>query len=276
METPFPGIGTAINVLAVLIGSSAGIAFGHRLRESTRSLVTDCLGLVTLAVAILSVLSVSSPAIVDLVGDGVPVLIVLGALVLGGLLGSLIGIERRMNSAAGAIQRWAARRFPAASGADPAVTSGTESGSSGAGGPHPALARRRFIEGWLTASLLFCVGPLTVLGSLNDGLGQGIDQLALKSVLDFFAATAFAASFGIGVMFSAGSVLVVQGGLTLLGVFLGSFVTQAYIDGLTAVGGLLLIGIALRLLKIKDIPVGDMLPALALMPLLMWLVSLLG
>ena len=77
-------------------------------------------------------------------------------------------------------------------------------------------ARERFIEGWLTASLLFCVGPLTILGSLNDGLGRGIDQLALKSVLDGFAAMAFAASFGIGVMFSAVSVLVVQGLLTLV------------------------------------------------------------
>jgi len=129
-------------------------------------------------------------------------------------------------------------------------------------------ARERFIEGWLTASLLFCVGPLTILGSLNDGLGRGIDQLALKSVLDGFAAMAFAASFGIGVMFSAVSVLVVQGLLTLFGVLLGGLVPESHISALTATGGLLLAGIGLRLLRIRDVPVGDMLPALLVAPLL--------
>ncbi|HQV83861.1 MAG TPA: DUF554 family protein, partial [Ornithinibacter sp.] len=125
---------------------------------------------------------------------------------------------------------------------------------------------------WLTASLLFCVGPLTILGALNDGLGRGIDQLALKAVLDGFAALAFAASFGVGVLLSAVSVLVVQGALTVVGVLLGDLVPDAHISALTATGGLMLAGIALRLLRIRDIPVGDMLPALIVAPLLTQLV----
>ena len=133
-------------------------------------------------------------------------------------------------------------------------------------------ARERFIEGWLSASLLFCVGPLTILGSLSDGLGNGIDQLTLKSVLDGFAALAFASSFGIGVLLSAVSVAVVQGLLTLLGVVLGSMLPDAHIAALTATGGLMLVGISLRLLRIREIPVGDLLPALIVAPLLTQLV----
>lgn len=112
------------------------------------------------------------------------------------------------------------------------------------------------------------MGPLTILGALNDGLGRGIDRLALKAVLDGFAALAFAASFGVGVLLSAVSVLVVQGALTVVGVLLGDLVPDAHISALTATGGLMLAGIALRLLRIRDIPVGDMPPALIVAPLL--------
>ena len=133
-------------------------------------------------------------------------------------------------------------------------------------------ARERFIEGWLTATLLFCVGPLTILGTLSDGLGKGIDQLVLKAVLDGFASIAFASTFGVGVLLSAVSVGVVQGSLTVVGVLLGSIMPEAHIAALTATGGLLLAGIGLRLLRIKDVPVADMLPALVIAPLLTQLV----
>jgi uncharacterized protein len=245
----FPGFGTVLNVLTVLVGAGLGMLVGHRLREHTRSTVTDVLGLVTLLVAGLSAVAVTDPALRDAVGTGFPLLIVLGALLIGSITGSALRIEDRLEGLAGRIQAWVARR------------SRTEGGTD-----HEA--RERFIEGWLTASLLFCVGPLTILGSLNDGLGRGIDQLALKSVLDGFAAMAFAASFGIGVMLSAVSVLVVQGTLTVLGVLLGGLVPDAHIAALTATGGLLLAGIGLRLLRIRDVPVGDMLPSLLVAPLL--------
>ncbi|MEO5609937.1 MAG: DUF554 domain-containing protein [Ornithinibacter sp.] len=257
MTSLFPGAGTVLNVVTVLLGASVGMAVGHRLRERTRSVVTDCLGLVTLLVAALSAAAVVDPALSSATGSGAPVLIVLGSLLIGSVIGSLIGIEDRLEGLAGTIQGIVSRRWS------------TEGGAEG-GTDHES--RERFIEGWLTASLLFCVGPLTILGALSDGLGRGIDQLALKSVLDGFAAMAFAASFGVGVLFSAVSVAVIQGVLTVVGVLLGSLVPDAHIAALTATGGLLLAGIALRLLKIRDVPVGDMLPALVVAPLLTTLV----
>jgi uncharacterized membrane protein YqgA involved in biofilm formation len=135
------------------------------------------------------------------------------------------------------------------------------------------VARERFIEGFVTASLIFCVGPLTILGSLSDGLGRGPDQLILKSVLDGFAAIAFAASLGPGVMASVVAIVVVQGSLTLVGVFIGDVLAEAYIAAITATGGLLLIGVGLRLLQIKAVPVGNLLPALLVAPALVSLVA---
>lgn len=253
MDGAFPGLGTLINVVAVLVGAGLGMLAGHRLPERVRDVVTDCLGLVTLLVAILSALDVTSPALAETVGQGAPVLVVLGSLLVGGIVGSLLRIEERLESLAGAVQRLVHRRGGAAD-------QGHE-------------ARERFIEGWLTASLLFCVGPLTILGSISDGLGRGIDQLALKSALDFFASIAFASTFGVGVLLSAVSVAVVQGALTLVGVTLGEVASEAHVAALTAVGGLLLVGIAFRLLRIRQVPVGDLLPALVVAPLLVSLVA---
>ena len=200
MDGAFPGLGTLINVVTIVVGSLLGMAVGHRLPERTRSVVTDCLGLTTLLMAGLSALSVTDTSFAAAVGTGAPVLIVLGSLLIGGITGSLLGIEERLEGLAGRIQERLARR--------PTLVGAEETGQD-------HRARERFIEGWLSASLLFCVGPLTILGSLSDGLGRGIDQLTLKSVLDGFAAMAFASSFGVGVLLSAGSVLVVQGLLTL-------------------------------------------------------------
>ena len=132
--------------------------------------------------------------------------------------------------------------------------------------------RQRFIEGFVTSSLVFCVGPLTVLGSLSDGLGKGADQLFLKSALDGFAAIAFAASLGWGVAASILSLLVVQGSLTALGAVLGDVLPEAQVAALTATGGLMLVGVALRLLRIRQLPVGDLLPGLVVAPLLTTLV----
>lgn len=251
MDAAFPGVGTLLNAAAVVAGALLGMAAGHRLPERTRSVVTDCLGLVTLLMAGLSIISVNDDALRFAVGSSAPVLIVLGSLLIGGIAGSLLRIEERLGSVAGVVQTRFAR-------------DGTAHG------------RERFLEGWLTATLLFCVGPLTILGSLNDGLGRGIDQLAVKSVLDFFASIAFAASFGIGVLFAAVSVLVVQGVLTLVGVLLGTVMPEAHIAILTATGGLMLLGIAFRLLRIRDIPVGDLLPALLVAPLLVQAVMWFG
>ncbi|MFD7306798.1 DUF554 domain-containing protein [Promicromonospora sp. NPDC059942] len=279
MNVDFPGLGTLVNVGTIVVGSLLGMAVGHRLPQRTHAVVTDILGLVTLLVAALSAFAVTDAAFVSATGSGAPVLIVLGSLLIGGIAGSLLRIEDRLEGLAGTIQGWLARRSDA-----------RRSGGSRSGGrrtPHrPVLidetetgqdpaARERFIEGWLTASLLFCVGPLAILGSLSDGLGRGIDQLLLKSVLDGFAALAFASSFGVGVLLSAVSVGVVQGLVTLAGVLLGSVLPDAHIAALTATGGLMLVGIGLRLLHLKQIPVGDLLPALVVAPLLTQLVIVL-
>jgi uncharacterized membrane protein YqgA involved in biofilm formation len=226
-----------------MVGSGLGVLLGHRLPQRTRDTVTDALRLTTLLIAGLSAMSVTDPVLSAAVGADAPVLIVLGAVVLGGIIGSLLRIEGRLEGFGG----WLRDRV---------------TGSGGSQG------RQRFIEGFVTASLVFCVGPLTVLGSLEDGLGNGSQQLMLKSVLDGFASIAFAASLGIGVMASALAVLVIQGSLTALGAALGSFVPEPHLLALTGTGGLLLAGVGLRLLQVKAVPVGDLLPALVVAPVL--------
>jgi uncharacterized protein len=238
-----PGIGTLVNVATVLLGASIGVLAGHRLPERTRDVVTDALGLVTLLIAATSAVAVGTPALTSYVGSSAPMLIVLGAMVIGGVVGSLLRLEARVEGLGG----WLQTRLAGETG---------------------SVERHRFIEGFVVSSLVFCMGPLTILGSLNDGLGQGADQLYLKSALDGFAAIAFAASFGWGVAASALTVLVVQGGLTVVGLLLGDVLPDAHVAALTATGGLLLVGVALRLLRIREIPVADLLPALVAAPLL--------
>ncbi|MCD4526392.1 DUF554 domain-containing protein [Nocardioides sp. cx-173] len=243
-----PGIGTAVNVVTVLVGTVLGRLLGNRLPVRTRDLVTDALGLVTLLIAATSAVAVLDPALSVRVGDSAPMLIVLGSLVLGGIVGSLLRLEQRVESLGG----WLQRRL---------------SGETG------SAERHRFIEGFVVASLLFCTGPLTILGSLNDGLGNGADQLFLKSTLDGFAAIAFASAFGWGVAAAAITVFVVQGALTVVGMLLGDVLPDAELAAITATGGLLLVGVALRLLRIREIPVADLLPALLVAPALVALAA---
>ena len=250
----FRGFGTLVNVATVLLGSSIGVLIGHRLPERTRDVVMDGLGLVTLLIAALSAVAVTDPVLADAVGDSAPVLIVLGAVLLGGIAGSLLRIEQRMESLGDVLRR--------------RLTRGDDVGDGGRGSDE----RKRFVEGFVASSLVFCVGPLTILGSLQDGLGRGSDQLILKAVLDGFAAVAFAASLGWGVAASALVVLVVQGSLTALGAALGTVLPEPHLLAVTATGGLLLAGVALRLLRVKAVPVGDLLPALLVAPLLVELV----
>lgn len=236
-----PGIGTAVNVMTVLLGAGLGVLLGNRLPVRTRDVVTDALGLVTLLIAALAAFAVTDAALSSYVGSSAPLLVVLGSLVLGGILGSLLRLESRVESLGGWLQ-------------------------SRLAGDRGTVERHRFIEGFVAASLLFCTGPLTILGSLNDGLGLGAEQLFLKATLDGFAAIAFAASFGWGVAVSAVTVLVVQGSLTGVGLLLGDVLPDAHVAALTATGGLLLVGVALRLLRVREIPVADLLPALLIAP----------
>jgi uncharacterized membrane protein YqgA involved in biofilm formation len=247
-----PGIGTAVNVVAVLVGTTLGVLLGDRLPERTRRVVTDGLGLVTLLIAGTAAAAVSDDALSTTVGSAAPMLIVLGAVLIGGIIGSLLRIEDRLEGFGGVLQRAAVRRFGARGGSE---------------------ARERFIQGFVVSSLVFCVGPLTILGSITEGVGNGADQLLLKAALDGFAAIAFASAFGWGVGASVIALVVIQGGLTALGVALGSFVPDAHLSALTATGGLLLVGVALRLLDLKQLKVADLLPALLVAPLLVQVVT---
>jgi uncharacterized membrane protein YqgA involved in biofilm formation len=244
----FPGIGTLVNVVTVLLGAGLGVLLGHRLSQRTRDVVTDGLGLVTLLIAILSMLAVTDRTLVSHIGSSAPMLVVLGSVLVGGIVGSALRLEERVESLGG----WLQRRLTSDTG---------------------TAERQRFVEGFVAASLLFCTGPLTILGSLNDGLGRGADELYLKAALDGFAAMAFAASFGWGVAASAITIVVVQGGLTVVGVLLDDVLPHAHVAALTAVGGLLLVGIALRLLRVRQIPVADLLPALVVAPILVSLAA---
>jgi uncharacterized membrane protein YqgA involved in biofilm formation len=239
----FIGFGTLVNVCTVLAGATVGVLVGHRLPERTRKVVTDALGLVTLLIAATAAAAIADDTWARAVGDSAPMLIVLGALLLGGIVGSLLRLEDRLEGLGG----WLQRRLTPREG---------------------SVGRVRFIEGFVTASIIFCAGPLTILGSITEGVGRGADQLLLKSALDGFAAIAFAASFGWGVAAAALAVLTIQGSLTALGALLGDFLPDPELAALTATGGLLLVGVALRLLDLKQVKVADLLPALVIAPLL--------
>jgi uncharacterized membrane protein YqgA involved in biofilm formation len=245
----FIGTGTVVNASTVLAGSTLGVLIGHRLPLRTRSVVTDGLGLVTLLIAASSAFAVGDGTLSKAVGDSAPMLIVLGSLLVGAIVGSLARIEDRLEGLGDALQRRLTR-------------------GGGDDGDHSREARDRFVAGFMTASLVFCVGPLTILGSITEGIGNGADQLLLKSALDGFASIAFAAAYGWGVAASVLTLVVVQGSLTALGAALGDFLPDAHLAALTATGGLILVGVGLRLLEIKQIKVGDLLPALVVAPLL--------
>lgn len=245
MAAMFIGIGTVTNVVTVAVGAALGLVLGDRIPERTSRTITDVLGLITLVLGVGSALSMSSEALTAAVGPGAPMLIVLGSLLLGAIVGSALRIEERLEWGAA----WLRQRF---------------AGTGDAG---------TFVDAIVTPTLLFCIGPMTILGSLSDGLGRGADQLLVKSVLDGFAAIAFASTLGWGVLFSAVAVGLLQGSLTLAAFLLGDLFSLAQIDTLTATGGVMLVALGIRLLKLKDIPVGDLLPALVFAPALVVLVE---
>ncbi len=234
----FLGAGTLMNVSAILLGSAVGVLLGSRLMNGSQSLVTDVLGLITALGAVTALTPLWSADFLQAFPEGSPLLIILVTMLLGGLLGSALDLERRLDSL-GEILR---KRFKA-------------------GKDSP------FTEGFVAASLLFIIGPLAILGSISDGMARGLDQLILKSSLDFFAAMAFASTLGWGVAASVIPLAIYQGAWTVVGWSAGNILEPYQIDAMTIVGGLLLIGISLRLLQIKTIAVANLLPALFLAPL---------
>ena len=236
----FVGVGTLVNVATIIVGSLIGLAVGGRLGVQTRSTITDVLGLITAVIAGLSIIPVTHPALNAAVGHQAGFTVILLALLIGAIIGSGLHIEDRLNGLGDTAKRYFTR----------------DSGD------------RRFVDGFVTATLVFCVGPLAILGSLSDGLGRGADQLYVKAILDGFSAIAFARSLRGGDLLSAVAVAVYQGTLTLLGRLLGTVLTTAEIDALTVTGGIILLGLSIRLIGIKQIRVADLLPALVLAPVL--------
>jgi uncharacterized membrane protein YqgA involved in biofilm formation len=237
------GLGTIINLLAIVIGTVAGVLIGNRLSEKTSRVVTDGLGLVVLVLGGLNVVAVLDDELVGAVGPGIPLLIVIGAILIGGVIGSALKIEQRLESFGAVLQK----RF---------AGKGTKD------------SKEKFVTGFVNASLVFTIGPLAILGALSDGLGKGIEQLATKSILDGFASLAFAASLGWGVALSAIPVGIWQGLLTAVAFAVGSVMSAPVIAALTATGGVLLLGVGLRLLQLRQVAVGNMLPALIVAPVL--------
>jgi uncharacterized membrane protein YqgA involved in biofilm formation len=245
--------GTLLNMIMVAIGTSLGLLIGNRLTQKIQESVVTGLGLVTLFIGLSNAGQTGNPII--------PLL----SVVIGVIVGELLNLQGALERLAG----WLQARFAGA----PSDVSPLEGQTQAEDNP-----RTRFINGFVTASLVFCIGPLTFVGSIQDGMGLaiGFQQLAIKSVLDMFAGMAFAASFGIGVSFSILTILVLQGGLALAGSVMGNFMTEPMINEMTAVGGLLLMGLALVLLDIKKPRMANFLPALVIAPLLVAIASALG
>lgn len=237
----FPGVGTVINIFTIIAGASIGVFIGAKMSMRTRVLLTDVLGLATILAAAGALASLWSARYISALPTGWSLLAILGALLIGGFIGSAAKLEDRLDNFGEKLRI----RFRASK-------------------------ESSFVEGFVSASLLFAIGPLAILGSISDGMSTGIEQLLLKSTLDFFAAMAFAASLGWGVAASALPVGIYQGFWTVVGIGLGGILTGYQIDAMTITGGVLLLGIGLKLLKIKEIAVGNLLPALAIAPLLAW------
>jgi uncharacterized membrane protein YqgA involved in biofilm formation len=234
----FAGAGTVLNILTIVIGGALGVFIGAKISEKLRNLVTDVLGCVTIISAADALSAYWDVELQKSMPRGWVILVVIFSLLVGALIGSALAIEDRLELVGNKLKS----KF-------------SKNSSS------------NFVEGFVSASLIFAIGPLAILGSISDGMGTGIDQLVLKSTLDGFAALAFAASLGWGVALSALPVGIYQFAWTAIGLFLGAVLTNYQVAAMTAVGGILLIGISLRLLRIKQIAVGNLLPALALAPL---------
>lgn len=246
--------GTLVNAGAIVLGAGVGTLLGHRLDEGVRTTVTHALGIFVIVLGISDALGTFGDQLSGALGSA-SVLVILGALLLGGVLGELLGLEDRLHQ----LGEWLRDRVVGGSDhSGPSTDPGTDPGTD---------PRRLFVEGFVVTTLIVCVGPLAILGSLQDGLTDGFELLAVKSMLDGFAALAFAAVLGIGVAFAALPLLLLQGAITLAATGLQTVLTPTMLAALTATGGFLVIGVGLRLTDLLAVRVANLLPALVLAPL---------
>jgi uncharacterized protein len=254
--------GTFLNAGAIVVGAGVGTLLGSRLSAGIRGTVTDTLGIFVLVLGASDALTTFDEELSAALGSAA-VLVILGSLLLGGVIGEVVDIEGWLHRLGG----WLRDRVVGTDGelatlepdADPTA-------------PHVADEpvhdpRRLFVEGFVVTTLIVCVGPLAILGSLQDGLTDGFELLAVKSMLDGFAALAFASVLGIGVAFAALPLVVLQGAITLAASALQNVLTPPMLAGLTATGGFLVMAIGVRLLDLRPIRVANLLPSLVLAPL---------
>ena len=231
--------GTIINAITVLIGGTLGTLLGNRFPARMQETIFATLGLFTLAIGMASALVTKNP------------LIVLGSLLIGALLGEALRLDKRLEQ----FGDWLRKLF---------IKDGDSSDSA------------RFVEGFVTASLIFCVGPLTIQGAIEDGLTGDFTKLAIKAMLDGFAALAFATTLGPGVIASVIVIIIFQGGLSLLAGMGSNVFTEPMITELTATGGVILLAIGLRLLELKQIRAANLLPAIFIAPIAIAIMDWLG
>lgn len=261
--------GTLINIATVLLGGTMGLVFGARLPERARATVVAGLGLFTAAIGIQMFLETQNA------------IIVLASLLVGGLVGEWAGIEEGLRALGSFLEdrftRPRSNKGERSTIQERAGASDVHAEGSGVRLGTQIQEESRFMRGFLTASLVFCVGPMTILGSIQDGLTGDFSLLAIKSVLDGFAALAFASTLGVGVLFSTLVIFSYQGGLSLLAAQAQAIISPAMMAEMTAVGGVLLLGLAVSsLLEIKPIRVASFLPALFFAPLAVALFQVLG
>jgi len=241
-----PGLGVIVNVATVLFGTAIGLLFGKLIGERFRAIAFVGIGLSTMVIG-------ASMAIVGLVGLGeshlgaYAALVLVGSLVVGGLSGEAIRIEHWLERFGLWLQEVSYRM--------PLLAPGKAD--------QPGEKGHTLVEGFVTASLLFCVGAMTVLGSIQDGLGDP-SLLYLKALLDGIASMALATTLGAGVGLSVIPIVIIQGGIALGAHGVEPFMTTAVIDAIEAAGGALILAIGLDLTSIKRLPVGNMLPAIVI------------
>jgi uncharacterized membrane protein YqgA involved in biofilm formation len=231
-----PGLGTALNTGTVLVGATIGLTLGRVIPASLQQTIRTAIGLFVGVIGIQMALKTRSP------------LVLLVSVLVGAALGELLKLDAGVQ----AIGSWAEQRLSR--------------------GGQPGRVSLAFI----TTSLIFCVGPLTVLGSFLDGTRGDITLLAIKATLDGVTSIVFAATLGWGVLLSAASVLLVQGSLTLVAFLIHTGLSDLQTGELTAAGGIAVLAIALGLLELKAIKVANFLPALVVAPLLAGLLHAVG
>jgi uncharacterized membrane protein YqgA involved in biofilm formation len=239
-----PGTGVLVNVGTVLAGSLIGMLFGKLISERFRKITFAALGLSTSLIGASMVIGGLQAA--DKAGARYAVLVLVGSLVIGGLVGEALGVEKALERFGGWL-RDTVYKLPFLNA--------------------PGEGEHQMVEGFVVATLLYCVGTMTVVGSIQDGLGKP-DLLVLKALLDGVASIALASALGIGVAFSIIPIIIVQGGIALGAHWVGPYLTADVIREMSTVGGTLIFAIGIDLMDIKRLPVGNLMPAVFVAALL--------